>query len=48
MSLKAFNINAKIKVIPITWKQRKAGKSKLNLIKNIKVYMTTLYENRRK
>jgi dolichol-phosphate mannosyltransferase len=48
MSMKAFNVNAKIKVIPITWKQRKAGKSKLNLIKNIKVYMTTLYENRRK
>ena len=47
MSLKAYNINAKIKVIPINWKQRKAGESKLNLMKNIKVYMRTLYKNRK-
>ena len=42
MSLKAFNKNMKIAVIPISWTQRKAGVSKLKLSKNFKLYMSTL------
>ncbi len=42
MSLKCFKKNAKVKIIPITWSQRKAGKSKLNIVKNIKSHFRTL------
>jgi len=42
MSLKAFKNGYKIKIIPIGWRQRTAGESKLKLIKNIKVYFLTL------
>jgi dolichol-phosphate mannosyltransferase len=42
MSLKAFKNNLKIIIIPISWEQRKAGKSKLNLMKNIRLYFKTL------
>lgn len=42
MSLKAFKKGYKIKIIPISWRQRYAGKSKLKLIKNIKIYILTL------
>ena len=42
MSLKAFKSGLKIAVIPISWKQRKAGVSKLNLSNNFKLYIATL------
>ena len=42
MSLKAFKKGYRIKIIPISWRQRKAGKSKLNLVRNITVYFQTL------
>jgi dolichol-phosphate mannosyltransferase len=42
MSLKSFEKDYRIKIIPISWSQRKAGKSKLKLIKNIRVYFKTL------
>ena len=41
MSLKAFSKNLKIEIIPIQWKQRSAGKSKLNFRKNLKSYLNT-------
>jgi dolichol-phosphate mannosyltransferase len=42
MSLKAFKKNLKIAIVPISWQQRTEGKSKLNLMKNFKLYMFTL------
>jgi dolichol-phosphate mannosyltransferase len=45
MSLKAFNKKQKIAIIPISWKQRKAGVSKLKLSKNFKIYMLTLLKS---
>jgi len=42
MSLKAFSSKMKIGYIPISWKQRTSGRSKLNLIKNIRLYVSTL------
>ena len=42
MSLKAFKICLNIAIIPISWKQRKAGVSKLKLSENFKLYMSTL------
>jgi dolichol-phosphate mannosyltransferase len=42
MSLKAFKKKLNIIIIPISWKQRKAGDSKLKLGKNVRLYMTTL------
>jgi dolichol-phosphate mannosyltransferase len=45
MSLKAFKRGLSIAIIPISWKQRKAGVSKLKLRKNIKLYMSTLQKN---
>ena len=42
MSLKAFKMGMKISVIPISWKQRVAGKSKLNIRKNFANYMQAL------
>jgi dolichol-phosphate mannosyltransferase len=42
MSLKAYKKQMNILVIPISWTQRSAGKSKLNLMKNFKYYMKTL------
>ncbi len=47
MSLKAFNENMKIAIIPISWTQRKAGVSKLKLNKNFKLYMSTLRKSLR-
>jgi dolichol-phosphate mannosyltransferase len=45
MSLKSFKRGLSIAIIPISWKQRKAGVSKLKLRKNIKLYMSTLQKN---
>ncbi len=45
MSLKAFNSGLNIAIIPISWKQRKAGVSKLKLSKNFKLYMSTLQKS---
>lgn len=42
MSLKAFNKKLNIAIIPISWKQRSAGVSKLKLSKNLKLYIATL------
>ncbi|MGO4819199.1 glycosyltransferase family 2 protein [Flavobacterium sp. W22_SRS_FP1] len=42
MSLKAFSNKLNIGYIPISWKQRTSGKSKLKLVKNVKLYMLTL------
>lgn len=42
MSLKAFSKNMKVGIIPISWKQRTSGKSKLKLIRNFSVYSGTL------
>lgn len=42
MSLKSFKSGLSIAIIPISWRNRKFGKSKLNLVKNIKVYFSTL------
>ena len=42
MSLKAFKRGLNIAIIPISWKQRKAGVSKLKLSKNFKLYLSTL------
>jgi len=42
MSLKAFSNKLNIGIIPISWKQRTAGKSKLKLVMNINIYMSTL------
>lgn len=42
MSLKAFKKKLNILVVPISWTQRKAGVSKLNLRKNFMLYMSTL------
>ncbi|MDY4789191.1 MAG: glycosyltransferase family 2 protein [Bacteroidales bacterium] len=42
MSIKAFKRGLSIAIIPVSWKQRKAGVSKLKLRKNIKLYMSTL------
>lgn len=42
MSLKAFAKELKIGIIPISWQQRTAGKSKLNLRKNFRLYLNTL------
>jgi dolichol-phosphate mannosyltransferase len=42
MSLKAFKRGLNIAIIPISWKQRKAGVSKLKLSKNFKLYKSTL------
>jgi len=42
MSLKSFKKMYRIKVIPISWHQRKAGKSKLKIIPNIRLYFKTL------
>jgi dolichol-phosphate mannosyltransferase len=42
MSLKAFKRCLNIAIIPISWKQRKAGVSKLKLSENFKLYMSTL------
>lgn len=45
MSLKTFKAGYKVKIIPISWCQRKAGKSKLKLYNNIKVYFQTFIRN---
>lgn len=42
MSLKSYKSNLSIAVIPISWRNRKFGESKLNLIKNVRVYFSTL------
>ena len=42
MSLKAYSNKLKIRVIPISWQQRTSGKSKLKLMKNIRLYFSTL------
>jgi dolichol-phosphate mannosyltransferase len=42
MSLKAFSKKMKIGVIPISWKQRTSGKSKLNILMNIRIYFSIL------
>ena len=42
MSLRSFKSKLSIAVIPISWRNRKFGTSKLNLIKNVKVYFSTL------
>lgn len=42
MSLKAFSNKLKIGHIPISWQQRTSGKSKLKLVKNVKLYVSTL------
>ena len=42
MSLKAFKRGLSISIIPVSWKQRKAGVSKLKLSENLKLYMSTL------
>jgi len=42
MSLKAFSKELEIGFIPISWKQRTTGESKLNLVKNIRLYFSTL------
>lgn len=42
MSLKSYKENLNIAIIPISWTQRKAGVSKLNLTKNFKAYVSTL------
>lgn len=42
MSLKAFKKELNISIVPISWIQRKAGKSKLNLRKNFNLYISTL------
>jgi len=42
MSLKAFKRGLNIAIVPISWKQRKAGVSKLKLSKNLKLYFSTL------
>lgn len=42
MSLKAFKRKLQIAIIPISWTQRKAGVSKLKLIRNFRLYMSTL------
>lgn len=44
MSLKAFKRGLNIAIIPISWKQRKAGVSKLKLRDNFKLYMSTLHK----
>jgi dolichol-phosphate mannosyltransferase len=44
MSLKAFKRGLNIAIIPISWKQRKAGVSKLKLRDNFKIYMSTLHK----
>jgi len=41
MSLKAFKTKLRIAIIPISWTQRKAGVSKLNLVKNFNIYVET-------
>jgi dolichol-phosphate mannosyltransferase len=45
MSLKAFKKELYIAIIPISWRQRKAGISKLKLSKNFKLYMSTLLKS---
>ena len=42
MALKAFSRGLYIAHMPISWTQRKSGKSKLNLFKNIRIYLSTL------
>jgi dolichol-phosphate mannosyltransferase len=42
MSLKAFKRKCKIMVIPISWRQREMGVSKLSLVKNLRGYLVTL------
>lgn len=42
MSLKSFSKNLKIGIVPISWKQRSKGESKLNLLKNIRIFVLTL------
>lgn len=42
MSLKAFNNKCRIVIIPISWRQRKAGESKLKLRENFRLYINTL------
>lgn len=42
MSLKAFKRGLSIAIIPVSWKQRKAGVSKLKLSENFKLYISTL------
>jgi dolichol-phosphate mannosyltransferase len=42
MSLKAFKTGLNIATIPISWKQRKAGVSKLKFSENFKLYMSML------
>ena len=45
MSLKAFKNNLKIAIVPISWRQRSNGMSKLNIRKNIKLYISTLIKH---
>ena len=45
MSLYAYKRKLKIAVIPISWIQRDSGVSKLNIVRNIKFYLSTLYKS---
>jgi dolichol-phosphate mannosyltransferase len=45
MSLKAFKRGLSIAIIPISWKQRKAGLSKLKFCENFKSYVSTLQKS---
>lgn len=45
MSLKSFKKELSIKIIPISWRQRKAGESKLKVFKNIRSYFKTLIDS---
>jgi len=42
MSLKAFYRKLNIGYLPISWKQRSSGKSKLRLFKNVRLFLLTL------
>jgi len=41
MSMKSFSKNLSIGVVPISWKQRTQGESKLNLLKNMRLFTFT-------
>lgn len=48
MSLKSFSKNLKIGIVPISWKKRSKGQSKLSLLKNIRLFAFTLMKSLRK
>ena len=45
MSLKILKTKMRVKIIPIHWKQRKTGKSKLKIIRSLYSYFSTLIRN---